>query len=166
MAKDPAMLWYWGDWHSGTSLLSRFLKGCYMDILHAQFNNGRLSLEEIKICLGSDFGTSWPTLQKKFKQDEKGLFFNDRLEQEKDKRSAFSESRRQNVLKKPKKPTHDDTYVEHMLPHMENENENGISFKKEKEVANFEIIPKGIKPGLESMSLPISEMQIGKAQQT
>ena len=40
MAKDPAMLWYWADWHSGTATMSRFLKGCYMDLLHAQFNSG------------------------------------------------------------------------------------------------------------------------------
>lgn len=124
MAKDPAMLWYWGDWHSGTVLMSRFLKGCYIDILHAQFNNGRLSLEEIKTCLGSDFGTSWPTLQKKFKQDEKGLFFNERLEHEKNRRQKFSESRRENVNKRYDKTTYEPTYVEHMNLHMENENRN------------------------------------------
>lgn len=118
MAKDPAMLWYWGDWHSGTALYSRFLKGCYIDILHAQFNNGRLSLEEIKTCLGADFGSSWPTLQKKFKQDETGLFFNERLEYEKLRRVKFSESRRDNRLRK----SHDPTYDEDMIPHMENEN--------------------------------------------
>lgn len=97
-----------------------------MDLLHAEFNNGRLSLEEIKTCLGSDFGQSWPTLQKKFKQDETGLFFNEKLEHEQKKRKAFSESRRQNVLKKPQKSTYVDTSVEHMYKHMENENENTV----------------------------------------
>lgn len=122
MAKDPAMLWYWGDWYSGTALMSRFLKGCYIDLLHAQFNNGRLSLEEIKTCLGSDFGTSWPTIQKKFKQDETGLFFNERLEQEKQKRMKYSESRRKNKEGSGKDPTYVTSYVKHMSPHMENEN--------------------------------------------
>lgn len=126
MAKDPATLWYWNDWHSGTVLMSRFLKGCYMDLLHAQFNNGRLSLEEIKTCLGSDFGQSWPTLQKKFMTDDKGLFFNERLEDEQLKRAAYSASRRNNRVKKekPPNPSYDTTYVKHMSPHMENENEN------------------------------------------
>lgn len=128
MAKDPAMLWYWSDWNSGTSLLSRFLKGCYIDILHAQFNNGHLSLEEIKICLGADFGSSWPTLQKKFKQDETGLFFNERLELEINKRKNFSESRRKNVSKRYK-PTYVDTSVEHMNIHMENTNRNKDEIK-------------------------------------
>ena len=124
MAKDPAMLWYWSDWHSGTSLLSRFLKGCYIDLLHAQFNNGHLSLEEIKTCLGSDFGTSWPSLQKKFIKDENGLYFNVRLDQEKIKRQQFSESRRNNRLNKKKEITYDVSYEKQVMYHMENENVN------------------------------------------
>lgn len=52
-----------------------------MDLLNAQFNAGRLSLEEIQSVLGVDFDFAWPTLQKKFKS-ENGLFFNKRLEQQ------------------------------------------------------------------------------------
>lgn len=119
MAKDPATLWYWNDWNSGTVLMSRFLKGCYMDLLHAQFNNGPLSLEEVKALLGADFGQAWPVLQKKFSETN-GLFFNERLECEKQKRKSYSESRRNNRSKK----TYDSTYDKHMIPHMENENRN------------------------------------------
>ncbi|UAY56240.1 YdaU family protein [Arachidicoccus terrestris] len=126
MAKDPAVLWYWGDWKSGTSLLSRFLKGCYMEVLDAQFNNGHLSLEEIKICLGSDFGQAWPTLQKKFKQDPDGLFFNERLEREQLKRQRYCASRSNN--KSGRKKSYDKSYenhtTNHMYIHMENENRN------------------------------------------
>lgn len=121
MAKDPAMLWYWGDWFSGTALFSRFLKGCYMDVLNAQFNHGHLSLEEIKVCLGSDFGTSWPTLQKKFKIDEIGLFFNERLEVEKNKRAAYTASRRNNL---PKSTDMSPDMSAHINNDMENENIN------------------------------------------
>lgn len=129
MPKDPAMLFYWSDWNSGTILLSRFLKGCYMDVLSAEFNNGPLSLEEIKICLGSDFGSSWPAIQKKFKQTGEGLFFNERLEREKQKRLEFTESRRSN-----RKKTYDTSYEKHMIPHMENENRNeNINEIKEEE---------------------------------
>lgn len=99
MAKDPAVLWYWNDWGGGTRTLSRHLKGCYIDLLEAQFNSGHLSLEEIKTVLGADFGNAWPTLQKKFKKDENGLFFNDRTEQEILKRKAFTESRRESLVK-------------------------------------------------------------------
>lgn len=163
MAKDPAMLWYWADWHSGTGLLSRFLKGCYMDLLHAQFNNGRLSLEEIKVCLGSDFGTSWPTLQKKFKQDENNLFFNERLEQEQIKRKAFSQSRRDNVNTRYNKSTLVPTYVEDMKVHMENTNKDPVLNKEENE--DFKFTANGFMAGKEHLGLPLTDVQIGAAQQ-
>ncbi len=90
-------MWFWNDWGGGTRTLSRHLKGCYMDLLEAQFNNGTLSLDEIKTVLGSDFGTAWPALQKKFKQDDNGLYYNERLLFEVIKRKKFSKSRRNNL---------------------------------------------------------------------
>lgn len=108
MAKDPAVLWYFSDWGSGTRTLTRHQKGCYMDLLEAQFNSGPLSLEEIKTVLGNDFA-AWGVLSKKFKASEEGLFSNERLESEKSKRKSFVESRRSNLQKKPP----------HMAPHME-----------------------------------------------
>lgn len=129
MAKDPATLWYWNDWHSGTVTFTRHLKGCYMDLLHAQFNNGRLSLDAIKTVLGNDFA-SWGALSKKFRVDEQGLYYNERAELEQKKRAKFSESRRNNLSATPKKS--------HMKPHMDNENEidiwvNGFELLKEDE---------------------------------
>ncbi|HMT02648.1 MAG TPA: hypothetical protein PKD00_04965 [Burkholderiales bacterium] len=81
MAKTPAVLWYFNDWNGGTITLSRFIKGCYMDLLTAQFNSGHLSLEEIKTVLGNDFAV-WGTLSKKFAVDETGKYFNVRLDNE------------------------------------------------------------------------------------
>lgn len=115
--KDPAVLWYFNDWHGGTITLSRHQKGCYIDLLYAQFNSGHLSLEEIKTVLGSDFGQTWPTLQKKFVKDEStGLYYNERLVFEAEKRKSFSKSRRDN-LKGEKKEI-----ASHMVAHMEIEN--------------------------------------------
>jgi len=128
--------------------MSRFLKGCYIDLLRAQFNNGHLSIEEIKTCLGSDFGQAWPTLQKKFKQDEKGLFFNERHEREKLKRQKFSESRKANIKKRYEKTTSVDTSVLHMNLHMENENrnrDNSIGGMGEKEEGKSEKITEPLK---------------------
>lgn len=123
MGKDPAMLWYWAEWHSGTCLMSRFLKGCYMDILHAQFNHGHLSLEEIKTCLGSDFGSVWPTIQKKFKQDPNGLFFNERLELEKNKRANFIATRSNG---KAGRKSYDQSNDNRMNNHTRNRNKDEI----------------------------------------
>lgn len=94
--KDPALLWYFNDWTGGTVTMNRHQKGAYIDLLAAQFNNGPLSLIEIKTVLGSDFGSTWPTIQKKFKS-ENGLYFNERLQIERDKRSSFTASRRKNA---------------------------------------------------------------------
>lgn len=119
MAKDPATLWYWNDWHGGTITFSRHLKGCYMDLLHAQFNGGRLSLAQIKTILGVDFGL-WPLLQEKFIKDDNDKYYNQRAEFEKEKRRLFTESRRKNL-----KTSHMEPHVKpHMDKHMESENEN------------------------------------------
>lgn len=116
MAKDPALLWYFNDWMGGTATLSRHLKGCYMDLLSVQFNNGPLSLEEIKTVLGSDFGSSWPALQKKFKF-ENGCYFNERLQYEKDRRSSFSQRQSNKANKRW-------AHAEGMPIENENRNEN------------------------------------------
>lgn len=107
MAKDPAVLWYWNDWSGGTMTLSRFLKGCYMDLLTAQFNNGHLSLDEIKTVLGSDFGQAWPTLQKKFKLDNEQLYYNERLVFEATRRKKFSKTQTDRVNKRYQNSTND-----------------------------------------------------------
>jgi len=122
MAKDPAFLFYPGDWQGGTMLLSRHQKGCYMDLLIAQFHSGPLSLEEIKAVLGADFGQAWPYLLKKFVTNGDGLFFNERLATEVEKRKNFSESRRRNASNK--NPASAEHVLQHMHEHMENENRN------------------------------------------
>lgn len=99
MAKDPAINWYFDNWDGGTKLFTRHLKGCYMDLLSAQFHNGMLSIEDIEVVLGADFKDCWPKLRPKFSEVD-NLFFNERLEQERKKRKAYSESRAKNRSKK------------------------------------------------------------------
>jgi hypothetical protein len=57
----------------------------------------------------------------KFEKDENGLYYNVRLQQEVEKRKAYSESRRQNRIKKDMNNI-SNSYDKHM----ENENENVI----------------------------------------
>jgi len=121
MAKDPAFLFYPGDWLGGTMTLTRHQKGCYMDLLMAQFNSGPLSLDQIKLVLGQDQAT-WTVLQNKFQKDNSGRFFNQKLATEVEKRKAFVESRSAN--KKGKKKSYHKSYENDMNVHMENRNEN------------------------------------------
>jgi uncharacterized protein YdaU (DUF1376 family) len=120
MAKDPALLWYPGDWTQGTILFSFTEKGAYMTLLMAQFESNSLSIEDIKHLLGSQFETIWGRISKKFTQDVDGNFYNVRIREEKQKRMKFTESRKNNL-----KPTDMSTHMgNHMKPHMENENRN------------------------------------------
>lgn len=117
MAKDPAFLFYPGDWLGGTLTMTRYHKGAYMDLLMAQFNNGHLSMSDIEYILGEKDLYLWESvLKKKFKIDQAGNFFNEKLEREVIKRKNFTQSRRDNLAHKDK---HMDS---HMDFHMENGN--------------------------------------------
>lgn len=99
MAKDPAINWYFDNWNGGTFGMSRFHKGCYMDLLTAQYHIGHLSLEQIKNILGNDF-SAWQTLKTKFVQDENKNFFNERLAAEVRKRLEYSKKQSERVKKR------------------------------------------------------------------
>lgn len=115
MAKDPAINWYFDNWAGGTKGMTRHQKGCYMDLLEAQFYLGPLSLEQVKNILGSDFN-QWNFLSRKFETNQNGeLFFNERLEAEKEKRRRYSESRKNG--KAGRKKSHDLSHDNHMNNH-------------------------------------------------
>lgn len=119
MAKDPAFLFYPGDWLGGTMGMSFEIKGCYIELLIYQFNNGRFTESEAKQVLSICFDSAWPMLKRKFNFD--GQYYeNTRLSIEIDKRKKFSESRRANALRKKRDVKDDEAYAKHM----ENENEN------------------------------------------
>jgi len=99
------------------------LKGCYIDLLISQFNHGPLSSDTIKTVLGQD-QANWTVLSSKFKQTAEGLWYNERLATEVEKRKKFSESRRANVNKRYGKSTSEHTSDVHMNLHMENRNRN------------------------------------------
>ncbi len=127
MAKDPAFLFYPGDWLGGTLTFSRHHKGAYMDLLMCQFNNGHMSLEDVKTVLGQDFEPMWESkLKKKFTQDLDGLFYNTKMEEETSKRRRFTEGRRLNLSHKGQH------LMSHMDAHVENENEDGNDNKKKR----------------------------------
>lgn len=120
MNKNPAFLFYPGDWLGGTIAFTRAQKGAYMDLLVAQFNQGGLSLSDIKEILGTDFWMWNTKLVSKF-QLENGLYFNSRLAKEMSKRKLFVDSRKNNTLGVNQ---HNRSYDLEKRGHMENENEN------------------------------------------
>lgn len=124
MGKDPAFLFYPNDWLGGTIGMTFEEKGAYIELLMMQFNRGHMT----EHMIGQVVGQNWNTLKSKFIQDENGLWYNVRLEEEKNKRQAYTESRRNNksgsnqyTKKEQKEGGH---MTKHMIPHMENENED------------------------------------------
>ena len=94
--KDPAFLFYPGDWLGGTMGMSFKEKGAYMELLVFQFNRGPFTEKQALTFLKDE--KIWKTLKSKFSESD-GLFKNDRLEVEKQKRKNYTESRRQSRLK-------------------------------------------------------------------
>jgi hypothetical protein len=98
MGKDPAFLFYPGDWDGGTKLFTREQKGAYMDLLVAQFNCGHMTSQEVAHILGQDYDKMWDSrLKAKFKIDDQGRFYNEKLENEQIRRKNFTDSRKQNL---------------------------------------------------------------------
>jgi len=114
MAKDPAFLFYPNDYIGGTMGMTFEEKGAYIEILMLQFNRGHMTSHMI----GQLVGQLWESIKCKFVQDEQGLWYNIRLDQEKDKRMSFTQSRRNNI-----KGLNQHT-IGHMTSHMEDENED------------------------------------------
>lgn len=120
MAKDPAFLFYPGDWLGGTMAMSYEEKGIYISLLMLQFNNGHMTIDMMGQYIGHMFGQFWGRYQDKFVKDDNGLYYNEKLEEEKNKRKAFIGSRYNNKTGKNQHTSESG----HMTNHMENENGN------------------------------------------
>ena len=124
MSKDPAFLFYSSDFLTGTLLMSMEQKGKFITLLCIQHQKGHMIEKDmLQIC-----GTYDEDIFSKFKKDNDGKFYNERLKEEIEKRKAYSESRRNNRKKKEDMIDISKTYVQHM--ENENENENVIKNKK------------------------------------
>lgn len=124
MAKDPAVLFYTSDFLTGTMLLTYEQKGKFITLLCLQHQKDLLSEKDmLNIC-----GTYDKDIFDKFLLKD-GFYYNERMRNEKEKRTKYCQSRRENKLKgnenqivKPKKERR--TYVKHMENEIENINED------------------------------------------
>lgn len=165
--KDPAFLFYPNDYIGGTMGWTFEQKGAYIELLMMQFNRGHMTSHMIGQVLGLNRGHTtshmgghtvgqnggqtggqtatdlWEILKSKFEQDENGLYFNRRLEEEQNARKAYTASRRNNLsganqhTKKAKK------VVGHMGGHTSSHKENEDIYIKEKAYTSNDI---NIKP--------------------
>lgn len=148
MGKDPAFLFYPGDWLGGTTTFTRHEKGAYMDLLMAQFGQVSLTIEEVQTVLGVD----WPLWERKLKKkfevegnEPNLLYFNRKLRDEVIRRKSFVVTRNNNLEGKNQYSRGHMTTK--MTSHMENGNENRnkdviekvdrVKGKKEKKPVSF-----------------------------
>lgn len=125
MAKDPAFLFYPGDFNTGTQFFSDEQVGKYMRLLMAQHQHGHLPENHmLMICKSYD-----KDVFNKFIKDKDGLWYNERLEIEIIKRKNYSKSRSENRNSAPKEKNISSTYD----PHMENKNRNEDIINNKKE---------------------------------
>lgn len=122
--KDPAIIFYTSDFMVGSSNLNMEERGQYITLLCLQHQLGHLSKKTIDLNINN---ISKDVL-KKFKIDDEGNYYNERLEYEIEKRSKFIEHQRENGKKggRPKNPkeTQNKTQKKPKENPLENENEN------------------------------------------
>lgn len=125
--KDPAFLFYSSDFLSGTMLMTDEEIGQYIKLLCLQHQKGHLKEKDIlNVCKRQN-----EEIFSKFTKDDKGNYYNKRLEDEIIRRNKYSESRRNNRKKKGLEKQKKETYEEDMKnicnsyeEHMETETEN------------------------------------------
>lgn len=89
--KDPAFMFYPSDFMVGTFLMSNEEVGKYIRLLCLQHQQGHFTEEEFN-SLGGDNNK----IRAKFIQDDQGLYYNDRLDEEILKRAAYKDKLRAN----------------------------------------------------------------------
>jgi hypothetical protein len=108
MAEKPAFLFYAQDFLVGTLALPMDDRGKYITLLCYMHEHGRMTPDMVMQLIGE---ISKP-LQAKFKTDEAGLWFNQRLEKEIKERQRFIESKQRNG-KKGGRPKGKTTSLDH-----------------------------------------------------
>jgi uncharacterized protein YdaU (DUF1376 family) len=120
MSKDPAFLFYSSDFLSGVSDLTLEERGQYITLLCLHHQKGRLTEKMIRLSVGN----ATADVMAKFRQDENGMFFNERLEAEIEKRKIHAEKQRVRAIDGWKKRKHGNATAYATAMPLENENEN------------------------------------------
>ena len=119
MGKDPALLFYSGDFLVGTLSMTDEQRGKYIYLLCLQHQKGKLTLVDLKTKLTDED----IEVAERFPLQADGYYYNQRMYDESIKRKNYTESRRSNRTKK----TNDidvKKISQSYVNRMENENED------------------------------------------
>lgn len=127
MSKDPAVLFYTSDFLSGTTFFTDEETGQYIRLLCHQHQLGHIPFGHMTKSLSSPSSPVWL----KFDKDDAGLYYNIRMDLEKEKRISYCKSRTNNKEghnQYTKNVGHTTLHMTgHMTGHMENDNRVEIS---------------------------------------
>lgn len=129
MAKDPAFLFYPGDWLGGTMGMSFEEKGAYLELLLFQFNNGKFDKAQAKQVLSICSASVFEKVLQKFDTDGK-FYWKQKLSDEMERRRKFSESRKINAKGKKTTTKSVKAYAQHMETETEIETETLKEYKE------------------------------------
>jgi hypothetical protein len=141
--KDPAFLFYPADFLVGCADLTMQERGQYITLLCLEHQKGRLSEKTCRLNLGLLSVSEIPDVMAKFKIDAEGLYYNERLELEINKRHETSEyysnkgkkggapKGNQNAKKTSQKQPKNNPKTNIYENENENRNENIIEFENE-----------------------------------
>ena len=103
--KDPAFLFYSNDFFQGCLMLENEEVGVYIRLLCIQHQHGKIPKKRLGFLVGYGWDNFSDELKSKFMEDDNGMIFNARLEQEIQNRLYFIEKQRENGRKggRPKK---------------------------------------------------------------
>ena len=110
--KDPAFLFYSSDFLMGVSDLTMEERGQYITLMCLQHQKGHLTDRTVGLALGYGWVSTNSEVLKKFTKDEKGSYFNKRLESEIEKRGKHLERQRENGSKGGRPKTQTQTQTE------------------------------------------------------
>lgn len=96
--KDPAFPFYAQDFLVGTLHLTCQETGAYIKLLAYQWVNMGIPKQRLGIIMGSGWENTWLAISDKFVEKD-GVYFNNRLEAEREKRSRFKEKQAENGKK-------------------------------------------------------------------
>jgi len=137
--KSPAFSFYPDSWVGGTRRMSLIEKAIYIELLADQWCNGPFTLAmACRVCAEANHETVEAVVMAKFSQDENGLFFNKRLEQERSTQQERRDRQRQNGLKggRPKAGENpNETQVKPKNNQLVNPNETQTEHKKNPSVS-------------------------------
>lgn len=125
MAKDFSFPFYVNNWLGGTMYLTFEQKGAYLELLLLQFNKGHFTETQVKQVLNTSYSSVWPVLLEKFKTDG-SYFWNERMDEVKEERQNFINSRKSNRLGKKRitSVNHVNNTSKTLDKHMEGEGES------------------------------------------